>query len=49
MAFQVVRSWYTVKVDSSQGLGGCICVFLFIFLAVESLVKILSTECEMIP
>lgn len=42
------RSWYTMNVDNSWGLMGPICV-LFILPAVESLVKILSTESEMIP
>lgn len=38
-----------MKVDNSQGLVDGVCVLFFILLAVESLVKVLSAECEMIP
>lgn len=38
-----------MKVDNSQGLVGPIYILLFILPAVEHLVKILSTESEMIP
>lgn len=43
------RSWCTMNVDNSRGLVCPVCVLLFILPAVESLVKILSTESEMIP